>query len=229
MGSLLHLRSISRAFALPLLLVACTSADTPDADSSGPDAGEESSPSSRGSQSSTSEGEGSETTGSTDSTDSTDATSETGAPEGFEIIEGQSVGPIALESTFGSAVGVLGEPDLVFVTDGVGFARYDELGLELVFSSPEPSSASDDAIIFALGVKKASGFFGDMMVGQSRDEVGAEWGAPADTVSNIEYFGAGISAMYDAADEVEEIGIFAAYENAPEPPEMANAPRGDQP
>lgn len=225
-------RSFSRRLglaALPLFLLACTSADSPGAESGDADEDGDAESTSASSEDATSGGEAGETTDGTDTSGSTETGETTEGPEGFEIIEGLSVGPIALESTFGEAVAQLGEPDLVFVTNAVGFARYDDLGLELVLSSPEKDTAPDDSLIFAIGVKKAQGFYGDMMVGQTKSEVQSQWGDPDDGVEGIQYFGEGISAMFDANDEVEEIGIFAAYQNAPEPPEMATAPQGDQP
>jgi hypothetical protein len=156
-------------------------------------------------------------------------TSESGAQEGLEIIAGSSVGPIALESSFGEALTHFGDPDLVFVSDAIGFARYDELGLELVFTSPEVSAATDDGVIIAIGVKKAGGYHGALMVGQARSVVEESFGDPADQVGDIAYFAEGISAMFDDEGRVEEIGVFAPFQNVPQPPEMVAAPNGGMP
>jgi hypothetical protein len=144
----------------------------------------------------------------------------------LEIVPGASVGPIVLESSLGDAFAQLGEPDLNFVSDAIGFARYEELGLELVFTSPEISASTDDSVVIAIGVKKDSGFSGEIGVGQTRAEVEAKLGDAADEVGAIRYYAGGVSASYDAEQRVEEIGIFAPFQNVVQPPEMEPAPEG---
>ena len=158
-----------------------------------------------------------------------ESSEEESSEEGALAVEpGLGVGPIALESTLGEAKAQLGEPDLLFVSDAVGFARYDELGLELVLSSPERASATDSSLIFAIGVKRSEGFVGRPAVGDTRAEVEAHFGPATDEIGDFLYFDEGTSVKLDAEGRVQEVGVFAPYVSAPEPPPMMHAAQGEQ-
>lgn len=144
------------------------------------------------------------------------------APAGFEVRPGDGIGPVRVGTRYSEVREALGPLEGAFASNRLAFGRYNALGLEVVLVSAEDGSVSDDAIVIGVGALAAEGFHGPVVPGMSRAALETDYGPPDDEASDTDFYREGFSVEYDG-DTVLKVGVFRAYEHAPEPPPMRPA------
>lgn len=149
-------------------------------------------------------------------------TIDAGATTGARSIEpGVKIGVVTLGATYADVARVLG-PASALPSSGLFFAQYKAEGLEVLFTSPKPSTLEDDAIVLGVTATSAAAFDGTPRPGQSRAEIEAVLGAPTETIGRVDYWSTGVSIEF-SKDVAFRIGVFAPYALSPKPPPMAAA------
>jgi hypothetical protein len=105
-----------------------------------------------------------------------------------EIVPGERIGEVAIGMRWSDVVALVGEPpDEPAVLIRLGHARWPD-GLEVLFTSPEESRATDDAVVIGGGARAA-------------------WtggGAPTESYGGIDYYADGL-----AVEPGERVAVFA--------------------
>lgn len=147
--------------------------------------------------------------------------SEPSSPTGALVEPGVGIGEVRLGMTYAALREAIGEADGALVNNRIGFARYPELGLEIVVTSPD-DTLNDEAIVIGVGASEGAGVHGPATPGALRADVEAVLGPAPDVVEDIAYYPEGISVEYDG-DRVLRVGVIGPYERRPEVPEMVEA------
>ncbi|MCB9596135.1 MAG: hypothetical protein H6719_25660 [Sandaracinaceae bacterium] len=147
----------------------------------------------------------------------------TPAEAGAPVLPGRGIGAVRLEMTLSDVRAALGEPRGALVTNRIGFARFDG-ELEIVFTSPEADTLTDDAIVVGIGASEGADLAGAVVPGASRADIEAAMGPAPDVIESLEFYPEGLSLEYDG-DVVLRVGVIAPYERFAEVPAMTGATR----
>ncbi len=138
------------------------------------------------------------------------------APDAGPVAEvihpGVGIGPVTLGVHWDAVRGALGEPpDEPVVLVRLGLARWPALGLEVLFTSAEEATLSDDAVV--IGVATTA----EPRARASLEEV---LGPAPEAYAGLELYPAGITVAYGDDDVADRIAVVAPYALAPTPPAM---------
>ncbi len=139
----------------------------------------------------------------------------------FVIAPGEGIGPARLGMRYAELAVELGEAEGAFVADRIGFARYSDLGLEVVVTSPEDALV-DDALVIGIGASEGGHFQGALRPGATKGEIEAVLGPARDEVAGTVYYPEGVGIEYDG-DVALRMGVFDPWERRPEVPPMTGA------
>jgi len=148
-----------------------------------------------------------------------------GQPESPVIAPGVGIGRVNLGMRYQELSALHGEMSNAIVDGRVAVGGYPDQGLDIVLSSPEPTSLAPDAVVIGVGVKTAS-FAGFPRPGLARAEIEAALGPAPIKAGSIEYYPVGVSVDYQVGtggDTAKAVGVVPPFSLAPTPPEMAAA------
>jgi uncharacterized protein len=150
------------------------------------------------------------------------------------IWPGRSVGPLRLGMTYAQVKAAIGKGP-AFGANNILIAAYPQRGLELVFSSSDATSVSEDARLLSIAATDAVTFSGFATPGELRSAVEARLG-PGENTGDTVFYPVGLGIKYDkpgAPDAVAKtVSVFPAYRMETTAPEMRSPfpfPRHNKP
>jgi len=166
----------------------------------------------------------------TDGADPVDPSSEASSDElddsdpvlGNTIVPGESIGLIALGSTYAELRETFGEIPQAFGFRRLYIVPYPELNLEVVYASGSDTGLSDDAWVMALGTDAQDVFEGPVRPGMTRTEVEEAYGIAPEEARGHAFYPSGVSVRYED-DVVLKVGVFEPFTIRLSPPPMEHA------
>lgn len=137
------------------------------------------------------------------------------------IVAGLRVGFIRLGMRYAEVCSRIGEGETA-ASQRLGFARYPQLGLELVLATPFLGAPAGNARVISVGVRGANGWLGAPRPGDERARIEEVLG-PATAVGARSLYCAGASVEYDADGRVSALAIFAPFVDSLWPAPMARS------
>jgi len=126
--------------------------------------------------------------------------------------------------TLEQVLNLLGEPDSQFGFQRLINLRYNDLALEILFTSSEANTASEDAVVRAVSTLPGASVSGEVPLGLSRMELEERWGAPGIESEPVAYFEEeGLAVEFNSEDKAVRYGVWPPYSLTPEAPEMLPA------
>ena len=137
---------------------------------------------------------------------------------------GQGIGPVDVGMTYPELQSALGEYDKIFAFQRIITLTYYTYGLQVVLTSSEATSVSEDAVVCAVSTIDGAVLEGAYQHGVSRTDVESMFGASfLETRGVAHYPPAGVAVKYDDPGQVVQYAVWPAYEPQIEPPEMLPA------
>lgn len=122
-------------------------------------------------------------------------------PSPPQIVPGERVGAIAIGMRWSEVRALIGNPSSdPSVAVRLGHAYWRELGLDVVFTSPDETAATDDALVIGVGTSSSA----------TRDTIEREFGAPTEQFDGHAYYGSGLGITYGDDSIADRIAVFAS-------------------
>lgn len=137
---------------------------------------------------------------------------------------GWSVGRVRLGMTYAQVKAILGPAPQAFGANNVLFALYPARGLEIVFSSSQGTTLSDDARVLSIGANDTVTFNGLVKPGATRTAIEQGWGA-GESVGDTVFYPYGFAVKYASTDPTaiaKSITVFRGYRIETRAPEMTS-------
>jgi len=138
----------------------------------------------------------------------------------LKINKGTGIGGFVIGMTYTQMKEKYGDPDSPLAFNRLGSAKYKDLAVEVIFSSTEQYSISDDAKLIAVGAMTGGEFDGDVLPDMTRAEIEALMkDAQKEDTGNYVYYTEGFSVQYED-DKAVTIGVYPPYDLKYEVPTM---------
>jgi len=138
----------------------------------------------------------------------------------LKITAGTGIGNFEIGMKYSDIKAIYGDPSSPIAFNRLGTAKYKDLGIEVIFSSTQQYSISDDAKLIAVGAMTGGEFEGDVLPGMTRTEIEALMkDAQKEDTGNYVYYTEGFSVQYED-DTAVTVGVYPPYELKYEVPTM---------
>ena len=147
----------------------------------------------------------------------------------YEVYPGVGIGSFQLGTRYDDLILRYGEMEKVIVFNRLAQGRYGPI--ELVLSSSENNSISEDAIVIAIGLVTSEVTQvqnNNLFIGARKDQITKAHSSDSEEHLGILYFTSGFSVKFDTYDKAIAIGVYPEYEIRPNPPKMKFATRENE-
>ena len=146
----------------------------------------------------------------------------TAEPKTTHAIEpGVGIGAVRLGATYAEVSAALGRVSAL-PGNGLFFAQYRDVGLEVVFTSPDPARLVDDARVLGVSAVGGARLDAGARPGLSRDAIVSALGPPTESSGKYLWWSVGVGVEL-TSDIATRVAVFSPYTLQPVAPPMEPA------